>query len=380
MNVLIFSAIYPAPEEYGIPDDTKVVHYFAKQWQRMGHNIQVVYLHLNPVKKILKSNYIKKILGSEADYELDGISVHMLDYQLLVPRKNYLTAVQAKDAQKRIERFLENSFTPDKVFVHFPCSFKGISCLSDFDCPTMAVIHNIDLEILNEDKKLCHEIDRYKNIGGRNRRICHAVSEKFLRDCSLVMSGIDADLISSEECVEQKLSKSSDSVKIVYAGKLIKSKNVDVIIKALNKMDFRYEFYVVGDGVEMEGLTTLAEGNPRISFKGRLSREATVEMMRAADVFVMASRPETFGLVYIEAMAQGCVTIGSKNEGIDGVIVDGENGFLVEPGSVEALTECFEKIFKLNNEAKRNIVNSAYHTAKNMTDEEMAVKYFNLNN
>ena len=49
--------------------------------------------------------------------------------------------------------------------------------------------------------------------------------------------------------------------------------------------------------------------------------------MEESDVFAMVSSPETFGLVYIEAMAKGCVTIGSKGEGIDGVIVNNENGF-----------------------------------------------------
>ena len=45
------------------------------------------------------------------------------------------------------------------------------------------------------------------------------------------------------------------------------------------------------------------------------------------NVWIMISKNETFGLVYLEAMARGCITIGSRNQGIDGVINHGVNGF-----------------------------------------------------
>ena len=123
----------------------------------------------------------------------------------------------------------------------------------------------------------------------------------------------------------------------------------------------------------------LAKKDNSIIFRGRMSREATIEKMRESDVFLMVSSPETFGLVYIEAMAQGCITIGSRNEGIDGVIRDGENGFLVKPRNIEELKECLEKIVFMSKEQKQEIVHSAYRDASKMTDENMANKYLQLN-
>ncbi len=378
MNILVFTAIYPAPAEFHIPNDTKVVHYYAKQWKEAGHVVQVVYLHLNPVKKISIAN-IKKCGGFEADYVYDGIDVHLMEYQLLVPRANELSSLQANSAEKRIVKFLEKSFSPDKMFVHFPCSFKGIKSISDFACPTMAVLHNIDLKMLQKDPKLSIEIKNYKNTGGRNKNICRAASELLSRESDLVLSGIDESLIPSYDVIEKKLSRISNVVKIVYAGNLIKLKHVDVIIKALERVGFDYQFDIIGDGPEKETLVSLAKDNPRIHFRGRLSREDTIGLMREADVFAMVSSPETFGLVYLEAMAQGCLTIGSKNEGIDGVIVDGENGFLIPPGQVDALVECFEKIVSMDLVQKQNMISSAYDCASNMTDSSMANKYFLLN-
>ncbi len=379
MNIMIFSAIYPAPAEYGISNDTKVVHYYAKQWKNAGHNVQVVYLHMIPVKKIFKSPNPKKCFGFESEYEFDGINVHLLEYQLLIPRRNYLSAFQAKDADRRLTEFIKRSDRPDKIFVHFPCSFKGIKSITDFDCPTMAVLHNVDVGILQKREDLRDEINRYKNLGGRNKKICNAISKLLSRESSLILSGMDESLIPAPEFIERKASQSSDLVRIVYAGNLIKLKNVDVIIKALSQTDLNYQFDIIGDGPEMENLKVLADNNPRIEFKGRMSREQTVLKMREADIFIMVSSPETFGLVYLEAMAQGCITVGSKNEGIDGVIIDGKNGFLVNPGNVNELAECIKKIACIQAEPRKNIIYSAYRNANDMTDYNMAVKYLELN-
>ncbi len=379
MNILIFTAIYPAPHEYGIPNDTKVVHYYAKQWERAGHTVQVVYLHMIPAKKIFNIDNLKKISGFESDYVYDGISVHLLEYQLLVPRTNHLAFLQAKNAEQRITKFVGASFVPDKVFVHFPCSFSGITRLSQFDCPTMAVLHNVDIYTLNKNRKLSREITLYKNIGGRNKKICDTASKMLSRESRLVLSGIDEALIPSFDLIEKKSVQSSGPIKIVYAGNLIKLKNVDVILSALEKVSFDYQCDIIGDGPEMQKLISMAHGDPRITFRGRMSREATIEKMREADVFVMVSSPETFGLVYLEAMAQGCITIGSKNEGIDGVIIDGKNGFLVVPGNAEELAECLERISAMEPDQKKEVILAAYHDAADMTDFSMAGKYLQLN-
>lgn len=379
MNILIFSTIYPAPSEYRIHGDTKVVHYYAKQWQQEGHNVQVVYMHMIPVNKIFKIGNLIKYLGYELDYTIDGIPVHFLEYQLLKPRANYLSAGQAENANNRIKRFVKQTNTPDKVFVHFPCTFKGIKALSDFNCPTMAVLHTIDLNLMKKFPELQEELKNYSNFGGRNRNICAFVSKKFSRDCPIVLSGIDENLILSLAFIEEKISRKSEWLKIVYAGNLIKLKNVDVLIRALQQTEINYHCEIIGDGIEMENLKALAEKNPKIVFRGRLSREETVKKMRDADVFVMVSSPETFGLVYLEAMAQGCITIGSRGEGIDGVIVDGKNGFLISPGNINELSHCIKRISQMHKDDKRSIVLSAYHDAASMTDYNMAHRYLQLN-
>jgi glycosyltransferase involved in cell wall biosynthesis len=91
----------------------------------------------------------------------------------------------------------------------------------------------------------------------------------------------------------------------------------------------------------------------------------------------MVSEPEAFGLVYLEAMAKGCITIGTKGQGIDGVIIDGFNGFLCASRNVEELSSIFDKIRKMSSGQLQFISKNALETAKNMTDEKVAIKYLN---
>ena len=78
--------------------------------------------------------------------------------------------------------------------------------------------------------------------------------------------------------------------------------------------------------------------------------------MQMSECFIMVSKNETFGLVYLEAMLQGCIVVASKNEGIDGIIIHGENGFLCNAGDVNELTKNL-KIYRFSNwtREKKNI-------------------------
>ena len=75
-----------------------------------------------------------------------------------------------------------------------------------------------------------------------------------------------------------------------------------------------------------------------VEFIGQLSRDQVVEQMQACDVFVLPSRYETFGVVYIEAMACGKPVIAAANGGPDD-FVKGFNGILIEPENEKALVE-----------------------------------------
>ena len=139
-----------------------------------------------------------------------------------------------------------------------------------------------------------------------------------------------------------------------------------------DKYDFR--FTVIGDGEDRASLEALAAEQgiaDRVEFRGRVTRKEVLAEMGKADCFAMASSPETFGLTYLEAMACGCYTIGSKGKGIDGVLVDRDNGVLVTPGSVEEMAAALELYFT-EPEAVKEMQRRGIETANRLTEEKVA--------
>ena len=74
-------------------------------------------------------------------------------------------------------------------------------------------------------------------------------------------------------------------------------------------------------------------------------------------------------------MAAGCITIASRGEGFDGIIKDGENGFLCGAGNVEELISIINKIHKMDKAELSRISENAIKTAQQMTDSSVAASY-----
>ena len=174
----------------------------------------------------------------------------------------------------------------------------------------------------------------------------------------------------------------TNDAEYVYVGRLVKYKNVDVIIKALNVVysDKCFKLHIIGTGAEQQNLENLANDlglTANVIFHGQMPRDDVFELMKRCYCFIMVSDNETFGMVYIEAMLAGCITIASKGGGVDGIIVDGKNGFLSEQGNVDALAM---KVKEINNlpEEERNIVRKqGILSAYEYKDTNVALKYLN---
>ncbi len=138
---------------------------------------------------------------------------------------------------------------------------------------------------------------------------------------------------------------------IIFAGRLIKEKNVDVLVRAvaLLKVDFPgIRCCIVGDGPEKEALLKLADGlevRGHVDFAGFQEYEALIAKMKASKVLVLPSSREGFGMVVIEAFACGVpvLTVREKYNAAQGLVEDGVDGFVVELGERE-LAEGVQKI------------------------------------
>jgi glycosyltransferase involved in cell wall biosynthesis len=122
-------------------------------------------------------------------------------------------------------------------------------------------------------------------------------------------------------------------------------KGQDTVIRALPILLHyhpRLVYDVVGDGdwrPELEALASDLEIADHVRFRGTVSDEELHHFYDAATVFVMPSRREGFGFVFLEAMAHSRPVIAGNDDAAAEVVREGETGFLVEPGSVRQVAE-----------------------------------------
>jgi len=136
---------------------------------------------------------------------------------------------------------------------------------------------------------------------------------------------------------------------ILFVGRLVYRKGLHVLVKALQRVKQRdYKLYVVGGGYMEIPVRMLAKAygvDEKIEFLGVVPERVKVELYKRAKIVVVPSIfNESFGIVALEAMASGRPVIASRVGGLEDVVIDGETGILVEPGSEDQLAEAIETL------------------------------------
>lgn len=126
-------------------------------------------------------------------------------------------------------------------------------------------------------------------------------------------------------------------------------KGFDTLIKSFAKKfkDKEAVLYIGGDGSQRSWLEALTVENgvkDQIIFLGALSRDDVSKWMNKCDCFVLPSRYETFGVVYIEALASGRPVIGALNGGAEDII-NNLNGYLIPIADIDILAEKMIEVY-----------------------------------
>jgi glycosyltransferase involved in cell wall biosynthesis len=134
--------------------------------------------------------------------------------------------------------------------------------------------------------------------------------------------------------------------RVVFAGRLVHTKGIDVLIRAAAQVNG--EFVICGEGRREEKLRSLARRlgvDGRIRFRGWTGADELAEEFANASVVAVPSLwPEPFGIVGIEALAAGRPAIASATGGIVDWLQDGVSGVTVAPGDVTALARALGRL------------------------------------
>jgi glycosyltransferase involved in cell wall biosynthesis len=138
-----------------------------------------------------------------------------------------------------------------------------------------------------------------------------------------------------------ELNMNPSSLTVLYAGKLEDIKNPTIIVELAKKMnDHDINFILAGNGPLEKELKNMAVGNNRIKFLDFCNQKTMPVLYRLADVFILSSKSETWGLSVNEAMACGRAVIIRNTCGcaID-LVVNGKNGYIFDSEKMDTVYE-----------------------------------------
>lgn len=395
MRIVLITPIYATTTKGS--GATPVVHYFTREWVKMGHSVKVY--HFVPQFPKLFFRFAKLFqhqlntrLGmlvptecpKDCDYVADGVNVCCRGLRKLKPHSRY-SRRQLDNAIRLIESDCEANGVPDVFIGHWDNPQLDILCAlkNRFHRPECLVLHNnkFHLEDIygNQTREMLSQLDL---VGFRNRTALIDYEAKYgkPRSSFIAYSGVSQAFLDAGESLHKTFEQSVH--RFVFVGSLIARKFPRLIVQALNKVypDSNYKMTYIGDGAERDMIEKdLAQMSIKgeVLFTGRIPREQIIDHLRDSDVFVMISKAEIFGLVYLEAMALGVIPVGSKNEGIDGIVQDGVNGFLCQAGNVDELCVILNRIREMDSEGLAVMSQKARETAQSFSDENVAQDYIN---
>ena len=393
MRIILLTPVYPsknAPE-----GSTMVVHYFTKEWVKQGNQVKVFNIEtkypiiiywINRLFETILNNLLGHLVATRKPIEYDECIEGVEVSHVLIKKNSPVSRFRRKhinNLAQTIIQYCHDAGAPDLFIGHWddPQLYLLNILKQHFPSTKNAIVlHSLKRKL---DKYYPHMDILFNNIdivGFRNQTALMEFKKTYFTPSRsfIAMSGV------SNMFIEKNVSKSFDdgARNFVFVGSLIKRKHPLEVLLAVSEVygSDQYSLCYIGEGKESHSIkkssNRLKDGG-RVVLLGRIDRLRVADHLNRADVFVMISDNETFGLVYLEAMSMGCITIASRGGGVDGIIVDGENGFLCLPGNTRDLVNVISRIRRMPKDRLMQISNNAIVTARKYSDSNVAQSYLN---
>lgn len=158
--------------------------------------------------------------------------------------------------------------------------------------------------------------------------------DDFLRKSTVITNGVEQFWIDNKACSSKCLS--DNTLRLIFVGRIDKNKNIPLVLAAcdeLLKRGVNIKLTVVGEATDTEELNKLHQKD-YVTIKKFMPKESLIAEYRSNDIFVMPSKTETFGRVYLEAMSQGLPVIYTRGQGFDGQFDEGVVGYSVDSANL----------------------------------------------
>ncbi len=169
---------------------------------------------------------------------------------------------------------------------------------------------------------------------------------------------------------------------LITVGRLVKRKSIETIVDAMPELDEKIKLIVVGDGPEMDFLQDRVRAlslEERVVFTGYVDDSAKYSYIKNANLFVLTSLHEGFGIVFMEAMYYGLPIVCTNHGGQVDFLKNEENAILIDVGDVKACGEAIARFYgdkKLYKKCSKNNKNQI----KEFYADKIALQYMDVFN
>lgn len=325
----------------------------ARALQQKGHKVTILYCDTYSIKCV-KDWFAYSEEKSEI---IEGIQIYR--NRCFCPLKHGIEGHReafAQGIQKLYDQYMKGN-KPDIIHAHC-CVWAGYAAMKlsgQIGVPYVVTEHATLFQLHRDEISAGNNAIIQQVYQKAARVIC--VSRAFARLIESYRTDIDVvgNVVNCDIFIPPKVSKNHNEIRFLTVCYMeeeaqLYKKGMDILIQSwteIVKENTNVKLVIGGGGKAVQKVVDWTKEyhvTDSVEFLGTLNREQVVEQMQMCDCFVLPSRYETFGVVYIEAMACGKPVIAVANGGPDDFVKD-FNGMLIKP-DVEELTGAINKMIK----------------------------------
>jgi glycosyltransferase involved in cell wall biosynthesis len=373
LTVMMLSWEYPPRVIGGISPH---VFFLSKNLVEIGINVHVVTCDFP---------------GTPAHEVIDGVEVHRIDsYKNPSPDFSTWVYLMNMNMQKEAAKIAKKINKKIDVFhAHdWLVATAGIGLKHVFRKPLLVTMHSTEMGrrdgLHTQTEKMIHETEAWltyeawKVICCSDYMVSHVGYAFGLPEDKMVMipNGVRPPAYQKtmklcDKNIRVMFALPEEKI-ILYVGRLVYEKGIQILVNAAPKIleKVNAKFIIVGSGYMKEQLSTIVKSmnlEKKILFSGFVEEEILLKLQKCADVSVVPSLFEPFGIVALEAMAAGSPVVVSDTGGLSEIVDHDLNGVKVYPNNPESLAWGVIKTL-LDNKYKDHIRKNAYKKIREKYD------------
>ena len=355
------------------------VHAQTVAYVALGHRVRVI-VHTAVGKRDWDGN---RFSGSIQCRNQDGVEIYFMRHLSLsnYGRRHGINRACAIQVLLRHADKLLEGFVPDIIHAHMlgTDSEIGAWLKVHLGVPLVVTSHGSDTSVPIEQgrgaqlRSYCDKADTIVAVS--------SVLAGKIQSCGTTVSV--SSILNGFHIHNLPEGETTRVLSLAQVGNLTRQKRPQITLRAFARLLEAHPEAVltfIGQGPERDSLEKMSRElgiSGSVRFLGQIPNADVLAELAKARFFVLPSVREGFGIVYLEAMASGCITIGTEGEGIADLIVSGENGFLVPPENPNAIVRTVEWCLEHLDEAF-DIAERGQKDALELTWEKNAAEYIQL--